>query len=171
VPLQRGCLVVGPGIAGVKVYLVQKALGLVGHREVYDAATRSLVSAFQRAHDLPATVGVDGATWTALHTAFPSAPTDTPSSRSFPSSFPHPSTQRRPGDLVFWGRDFHHMALYLGGDRRIEAVRSAVRIASLCGRTERHVPWSPAPSPATAPSDHSTGARCVRPTGTGRALG
>ena len=48
------------------------------------------------------------------------------------SAFGHvPLSQRRPGDLVFWGSDLHHMALYLGGDRIVEAVRPVVRVAGL----------------------------------------
>ena len=66
-----GCLVVGPGITGVKVYLVQKALHLVGHRERYDAATSAAVREFQAAHRLAVTGLVDAATWRKLRTGYP----------------------------------------------------------------------------------------------------
>jgi cell wall-associated NlpC family hydrolase len=42
-----------------------------------------------------------------------------------------PLGQRRAGDLVFWGSDFSHLALYLGNDRIVEAVRPSIRTASL----------------------------------------
>ena len=42
-----------------------------------------------------------------------------------------PLAQRRPGDLVFWYSDVSHMAVYLGNDRIVEAVRPLVRTASL----------------------------------------
>ncbi len=42
-----------------------------------------------------------------------------------------PLAQRRPGDLVFWYSDLSHMAVYLGNDRIVEAVRPLVRTASL----------------------------------------
>lgn len=70
VPLPRGCLTVSPAIVGIKVYLVQKALHLVGHRERYDAATVAAVKAFQRTHRLPATGVVDATTWAALGTGY-----------------------------------------------------------------------------------------------------
>jgi len=56
---------------GVKVYLVQKALHLLGHGEVYDAATAAAVRSFQSAHALPVTGVVDAATWSALGTGYP----------------------------------------------------------------------------------------------------
>jgi cell wall-associated NlpC family hydrolase len=68
VPPPPGCLVVGPTIVGVKVYLVQKALGLVGHREIYDRATVAAVKRFQRSHRLVADGLVGPRTWTALRT-------------------------------------------------------------------------------------------------------
>jgi cell wall-associated NlpC family hydrolase len=197
--------VVGPGLAGVKVYLIQKALGLGGRREVYDRTTEAAVTAAQRHHHLPATGRVDAATWKALGTGYPFCidrytrqpdllPTASPSAhaqaalafarsrlgtryiwggagpigydcsglalqalyaggRVVPgvttdrhvendfntaaviyrsTAFGHvPLSRRRPGDLVFWGSDLHHMALYLGSDRIVEAVRPVVRIASL----------------------------------------
>ncbi len=70
VPLPRGCFTVSPAIVGIKVYLVQKALHLVGHRERYDAATVAAVTAFQRAHRLRATGVVDATTWAALGTGY-----------------------------------------------------------------------------------------------------
>jgi cell wall-associated NlpC family hydrolase len=71
VPVPHGCLTVGPAITGVKVYLVQLALHLVGHKERYDAATTVAVRAFQSAHALPVTGLVDSATWVALGTGYP----------------------------------------------------------------------------------------------------
>jgi cell wall-associated NlpC family hydrolase len=56
---------------GVKVYLVQKALHLVGHKERYDAATVAAVRSFQTAHHLPVTGDVDATTWAALGTGYP----------------------------------------------------------------------------------------------------
>lgn len=205
VGIPQGCLVIGPGIAGVKVHLIQKALGLGGRPEVYDQTTEAAVSTVQRNHHLPATGRVDAATWKVLGTGYPFcidrftrqpgvAPPATASAhaqaalafarsqvgtpyiwggagpigydcsglalqalyaagRVVPgvttdrhvendfntaaaiyrsTAFGHlPLSRRRPGDLVFWGADLHHMALYLGGDRVVEAVRPVVRIASL----------------------------------------
>lgn len=205
VPLPRGCLVVGPGIAGVKVDLVQRALGLAGHRETFDAATEAAVTAFQRAHRLRPTGRVDSTTWTALRTGYPfcidrftrqptvraSAPASAHAAAALAfaqgqtgrryiwggagptgydcsglalqalyaggrvvpgvttdehvrttfntaaaiyrsAAFRHvPLAQRRAGDLIFWGSDLHHMALYLGADRIVEAVRPVVRVAGL----------------------------------------
>ena len=71
VPLPAGCLTVGPAIVGVKVYLIQRALHLVGHRERYDSATQSAVRAFQASHALPVTGLVDAATWSAIGTGYP----------------------------------------------------------------------------------------------------
>lgn len=71
VPLPKGCFTVGPSLVGDKVYLVQKALHLVGHREVYDPATSAAVRAFQSAHALPVSGLVDPVTWTALGTGYP----------------------------------------------------------------------------------------------------
>ena len=71
VPLPPGCLTVGPAIVGVKVYLVQRALHLVGRRERYDAATQAAVRAFQASHALPVTGLVNAATWLAIGTGYP----------------------------------------------------------------------------------------------------
>jgi cell wall-associated NlpC family hydrolase len=71
VPVARGCFVVAPWLAGVKVYLVQRALQLRGHRERYDAATQAAVERFQSRHALPATGRVDRATWQALQPGRP----------------------------------------------------------------------------------------------------
>jgi cell wall-associated NlpC family hydrolase len=205
VPLPVGCFTVGPSIVGVKVYLVQKALGLVGHLERYDAATEQAVREFQAAHGLSVTGLVDERTWNALRTGqpfcidrytaqpaveatatvsarisamlryatdrvgvlymwggagpigydcsglalqamysggrvVPGVTTDQHIQATFNTAeaiyrspaLPHlPLSQRRPGDLVFWGSDFGHMALYLGGDRIVEAVRPTIRTASL----------------------------------------
>ncbi len=205
VPRPRGCLVVGPAVVGVKVYLVQKALHLVNHHEIYDHPTTVAVTTFQRSRRLPQTGLVDVTTWNALgpgypfcvdrYTAQPTVAATAPTSahvapmtayakariglpyiwggagpigydcsglalqslyaggRVLPgvttdkhvqatyntakaiyssSALQHvPLAQRRPGDLVFWGSDFHHMAIYLGGDSIVEAVRPVVRSASL----------------------------------------
>jgi len=205
VPRPAGCLVVGPAIVGVKVYLVQKALGLVNHHEVYDRATTAAVKAFQTSHHLAVTGLVDRTTWTALKTGYdfcmdqfttqptlapaspasahvaamiawarsriglpyiwggagpigydcsglslqamyaggrvvPGVTTDKHVQGSFntakaiytsPALKHVPLSQRRPGDLVFWGTDFHHMAIYLGSDRIVEAVRPVIHTASL----------------------------------------
>jgi len=71
VPLPKGCLTVSPAIVGVKVYLVQRALHLVGHKERYDAATVAAVRAFQAARQLPVTGTVTATTWAALGTGYP----------------------------------------------------------------------------------------------------
>jgi cell wall-associated NlpC family hydrolase len=205
VPLPVGCVTVGPDIVGVKVYLVQQALGLVGHLDRYDAATASAVRGFQAAHGLPVTGLVDERTWIALRTGQPfcidrytAQPTlglgATAAARSAAmlgyassrlgvpyiwggagpigydcsglalqamyaggrivpgvttdlhiratfntaeaiyrsSALLHvPLGQRRAGDLVLWGNDFSHLALYLGNDRIVEAVRPSIRTASL----------------------------------------
>lgn len=205
VPVPVGCHTVGPDSAGVKVYLVQKVLGLTSHRERYDSATVAAVRTFQSSHRLPVTGLVDRTTWDALRTGYdfcidryvvqptvaPLAPTqahvdamlahaqallgkryiwggagplgydcsglalqsmyaggrvvpgvtiDLHVTASFATAraiytstaLPHvPLAQRRPGDLVFWYSDVSHMAVYLGGDRIVEAVRPAVRTASL----------------------------------------
>jgi cell wall-associated NlpC family hydrolase len=68
VPVARGCFVVAPWLAGVKVYLVQRALHLRGHRERYDTTTQAAVERFQNAHGLAVTGRVDRVTWRALHT-------------------------------------------------------------------------------------------------------
>lgn len=201
-----GCREVGPEIAGVKVYLVQRALGLVGHRERYDAATDEAVRAAQSADGLPVTGRVDASTWQALGidepfcldqfvvqpsvapgaareahvaaaTAFARAQVGLPyvwggagpvgydcsglvlqalhaggvvvpgvtvdrhvevdfataaALAASPALVHVPLTQRRAGDLVFWGTPkVTHVALSLGDDRVVEAVRPAVRTASL----------------------------------------
>ncbi|MCU0266784.1 MAG: cell wall-binding repeat-containing protein, partial [Actinomycetia bacterium] len=205
VPLPVGCHTVGPDSAGVKVYLVQRELGLTSHRERYDAATVAAVRAFQSSRGLPVTGLVDRATWDALGTGYdfcidryvvqptvaPTAPAsahvaamlaqansllgkryiwggagpigydcsglalqsmyaggrlvpgvtiDRHVTASFATAraiytstaLPHlPLSQRRPGDLVFWYDDVSHMAVYLGNDRIVEAVRPSVRTASL----------------------------------------
>lgn len=71
VRVPHGCLVVGAGITGVKVYLVQQALHLVGHRERYDADTSAAVREFQAAQRLPVTGLVNAATWRKLRTGYP----------------------------------------------------------------------------------------------------
>ena len=55
----------------MKVYLVQRALGLVGHRERYDAATQTAVRRFQARHGLVVDGIVGPRTWRALGIAEP----------------------------------------------------------------------------------------------------
>jgi len=211
VPVARGCFVVAPWLAGVKVFLVQRALGLVGHRERYDTATQAAVRAYQSAHGLRVTGRVNRVTWNALHTghrfcidrytAQPSLPLDATMSvrrramvryakaqvgrryiwggagplgfdcsglalqsahaaglsipaittadhqrSDFPSGsvlFVHaglervPFAQRQRGDLVFWAWPgasmdaVEHVAIYLGHDRIVEAVRPRIRFSSV----------------------------------------
>ncbi len=204
VPLPHGCLTVGPAIVGIKVYLVQRALHLVGHKERYDSATVAAVKAFQTAHALRVTGLVDATTWVALHTGYdfcvdrytqqptvlatasqaqrieamiayagarvglpyvwggagpmgfdcsgldlqalyaggvvvPGINTDlhvqasfTTTKMLYASALPHvPFSQRRRGDLVFYGSPISHMAIYLGNGRILEAVRPFVRTAAL----------------------------------------
>jgi cell wall-associated NlpC family hydrolase len=66
VPLPPRCLAASPAIVGVKVYLVQKALGLVGHRERYDTTTQQAVRRFQARHGLVVDGVVGPRTWAAL---------------------------------------------------------------------------------------------------------
>lgn len=66
VPRAKGCLKVGPQVVGVKVYLIQKRLGLTSSLERYDAATEQAVEDFQRSHDLPVTGRVGRTTWKAM---------------------------------------------------------------------------------------------------------
>lgn len=66
VPQPPLCLPASPQIVGIKVYLVQRALGLVGHRERYDAATQAAVRAFQAQHGLTVDGIVGPRTWAAL---------------------------------------------------------------------------------------------------------
>ncbi len=66
VPLPPRCLPASPKIVGVKVYLVQHALGLRGHRERYDATTQTAVRRFQAQHGLRVDGVVGRRTWDAL---------------------------------------------------------------------------------------------------------
>ena len=206
VPVPPGCLVVGPAITGVKVYLVQRALHLVGHRERFDAATTSAVRVFQAAHHLRVTGLVDATTWTALGTGYPfciDRYTSQPVVRAgasastrieamiayatrrvgvqylwggagpigfdcsglalqamyaggrvvrglntdlhvgadfrtthylYQSGLLHvPLSQRRRGDLVFYGSPITHMSIYLGNGQIVEAVRPVIRVGPLYG--------------------------------------
>ena len=203
VPVPAGCLVVSPAIVGIKVYLVQKALHLVGHRERYDSATVTAVRSFQAAHHLPVTGTVDATTWAALGTGYdfcvdrytqqpmvppsasaqahieamiayasarvgkpyvwggagpmgfdcsglalqalyaggvavPGITTDrhvqadfTTTKALYASKLLHvPFAQRRRGDLILYGSPISHLAIYLGGNRILEAVRPVVRIVT-----------------------------------------
>lgn len=56
---------------GVKVFLVLRKLGMGSHFEVFDAATRNKVVAFQKAKRLTATGIVDATTWSRLATGHP----------------------------------------------------------------------------------------------------
>jgi cell wall-associated NlpC family hydrolase len=200
VPVPAGCLVVSPAIVGIKVYLVQRALHLVGHKERYDAATVAAVKSFQSAHALPVTGKVDATTWTALGTGYdfcvdrytqqprvspsvsakahieamiayasaqvgkpyiwggagpmgfdcsglalqalyaggvrvPGITTDrhvqadfTTTKALYASKLLHvPFSQRRRGDLILYGSPISHLAIYLGGNQILEAVRPVVR--------------------------------------------
>jgi cell wall-associated NlpC family hydrolase len=50
----------------------------------------------------------------------------------YSSGLPHvPFTQLRRGDLIFYGADLSHMAIYLGNGRIVESVPPAVRIATV----------------------------------------
>jgi cell wall-associated NlpC family hydrolase len=202
VPSAHGCWNVSPAITGVKVFLVQRALHLVGHRERYDSATVAAVKAFQAAHGLRATGVVDATTWARLgtgydfcidrYTAQPTVPLGTLPARRieamigyaaarlgvpymwggagpigydcsglvlqalysaglaphgittdlhiqadfrttqalYASALPHiPYSQRRRGDLIFYGSPISHMAIELGNGQVLEAVRPAVRVA------------------------------------------
>lgn len=71
VPLPPKCLAASPAIVGVKVYLVQKRLGLVGHRERYDTATQNAVRHFQATHRIQVTGVVGPYTWKAMRMAYP----------------------------------------------------------------------------------------------------
>ena len=206
VPIPPGCLVVGPAITGVKVYLVQRALHLVGHRERFDAATTAAVRTFQAAHHLRVTGLVDATTWTALGTGYPFCVdryTSQPVVRAgasastrieamiayatsrvgvqylwggagpigfdcsglalqamyaggrvvrglntdlhvgadfrtthylYQSGLLHvPLSQRRRGDLVFYGSPITHMSIYLGNGQIVEAVRPVIRVGPLYG--------------------------------------
>jgi cell wall-associated NlpC family hydrolase len=203
IAIPAGCLLVSPAIVGIKVYLVQKTLHLVGHKERYDAATAAAVRSFQSAHKLPVTGTVDATTWSALHTgydfcvdrytqqptvspvatarqrieamiAYASARVGTPyvwggagpmgfdcsglalqglyaggvaipgvstdlhvqadfrtTQALYASKLLHvPFAQRRRGDLVLYGNPISHLAIYLGDNRILEAVRPAVRTAT-----------------------------------------
>jgi cell wall-associated NlpC family hydrolase len=214
VPLPAGCLTVGPAITGVKVYLVQQALHLVGHGEQYDAPTAAAVRALQSAHALPVTGLVDAATWAALGTGYPfcldrytQQPMVAPGASAavrieamvayatsrvgtpyvwggagpigfdcsglaiqamyaggrvvpgldtdrhvqadfrttnyiYASQLAHvPFAQRRRGDLLFYGSSLSHMAIYLGNGRIVEAVRPAVRIATVYADGLAAAPW------------------------------
>jgi cell wall-associated NlpC family hydrolase len=204
IPPPPRCLPASESIVGVKVYLVQQALGIVGHRERYDATTLAAVRRFQADHGL----GVDGIvgplTWAELpieepycvdqYVAQPAVGLDAASDQRieamigyaearlglpyvwggagpmgfdcsglalqavyaggrdvrgldtnmhvgaefrtthylYESELPHvPMAERRRGDLVFFGSPITHMAIYLGHDRILEAVRPVIRVADL----------------------------------------
>lgn len=206
VPVARGCLVLDHRWTGVKVYLVQRRLGVTDSRERYDAATTAAVRDFQRSRGLQVTGRVDRATWRAMdlghrfcmdrftvqpkvglratrkhrvetmigwarkqlgrpyiwggagpigydcsglvlqgvHAAGLVVPTittylhqqdDFSSATAFyGSTLKHlPLSHRRRGDLVFWGEGstVTHVAIYLGNDRVLEAVRPIIRRTSL----------------------------------------
>jgi NlpC/P60 family/Putative peptidoglycan binding domain len=224
VPRAPGCIRLGPGWAGVKVFLVQRRLGTTVDRERYLAATEQAVAAFQRHHGLPATGLVGRRTWDALgiprgfcidrftvqpelplaagprqrirtmlawareqvgrryvwsgagplgydcsglalqalHAAGLVLPTVTTFDHQH-SDFPTaaairdsgllrvPFAHRRRGDLVFWGGGpggaLTHMALYLGNDRVVEAVRPRVHVASVWSHSVPLEPYVVRPFP------------------------
>ena len=204
VPPPPKCLPATESIVGVKVYLVQQALGIVDHRERYDATTVAAVRRFQADHGLEVDGVVGPLTWAELpiedpycvdqYVAQPAVGLDATShqrieamidyaeaqlglpyiwggagpmgfdcsglalqavyagGRVVPgldtnlhvgadfrtthyldeSDLPHvPLAERRRGDLVFYGSPITHMAIYLGHDRIIEAVRPVIRVADL----------------------------------------
>ncbi len=221
IAVPRGCLVVSPAIVGIKVYLVQRALHLVGHRERYDSATVAAVRTFQSAHGLPVTGVVDATTWVALGTGYsfcvdrytsqpvvsagasaatrieamiryatsrvgvpyiwggagpmgfdcsgldlqamyaggrmvPGLNTDLHVGADFrtthylyASGMLHvPFSQRRRGDLIFYGSPITHMAIYLGDGQIVEAVRPAIRIGSTFGDRLPAQPYVVRPFPS-----------------------
>ena len=205
VPPPPKCLPASPDIVGVKVYLVQKRLGLIGHRERYDTATQNAVKRFQASRGIEVTGVVGPVTWKAMRMAYgycvdqyteqpvvgsgattrkrieamigyakvqlgtpyiwggagpmgfdcsglaiqamyaggrrvPGLDTNMHVGANFRStryiysstSLVHvPFSQRRRGDLVFYGNPITHMAIYLGDGRIIEDVRPRARTASL----------------------------------------
>jgi cell wall-associated NlpC family hydrolase len=66
VPPPPECLAATSRIVGIKVYLVQEALGIVGHKERYDATTIAAVRRFQAGHGLAVDGIVGPKTWAAL---------------------------------------------------------------------------------------------------------
>ena len=63
----KGCVVLTPGMNGIKVRLVQRRLGMGSRWETMDAATVAAVKAFQTNHSLRRRNGVVGArTWRAM---------------------------------------------------------------------------------------------------------
>lgn len=204
VPPPPRCLPATASIVGVKVYLVQQALGIVGHQERYDAATEAAVRAFQARYGLEVDGVVGPLTWAALpieepycidqYVAQPAVGLDATADERieamvgyaeqqlglpyiwggagpmgfdcsglalqavyaggrvvprldtnmhvgadfrtthflYESDLPHvPLDHRRRGDLVFFGEPITHMAIYLGHDRILEAVRPVIRVADL----------------------------------------
>jgi cell wall-associated NlpC family hydrolase len=206
VPVADGCIVLDREWAGVKVFLVQRRLGLAASLDRYDAATESAVRAFQRREGLRVTGRVNRTTWEALGTGhrfcmdrftvqpavgltassaqrvtvmvrwarrqlgvryvwggagpigydcsglalqamhagglvLPTVTTYLHQRQDFPTASEIyrsglkrvPFADRQRGDLVFWGPSgsIEHMALYLGDDRILEAVRPLVRRASV----------------------------------------
>ena len=204
VPPPPKCLPATESIVGVKVYLVQQALGIIGHRERYDATTVAAVRQFQADHGLEVDGVVGPLTWAELpiedpycvdqYVAQPAVGLDATSHQRieamidyaearlglpyiwggagpmgfdcsglalqavyaggrvvpgldtnlhvgadfrtthylYESDLPHvPLAERRRGDLVFYGSPITHMAIYVGHDRILEAVRPVIRVADL----------------------------------------
>lgn len=206
VPKAPGCFTLSRKWVGVKVFLVQRRLGVTDSRERYDQATILAVRAFQSNHGLPVTGRVDLRTWRALHlgkrfcidrfTVQPTVDADATKRQRieamitfaraqlglpyvwggagpvgydcsglafqamyagglvvptvntylhqkadfrsaitiYQTRIKHlPLSERRRGDLVFWGNpgEVTHMAIYLGHDRILEAVRPRIQRASL----------------------------------------
>lgn len=204
VPPPPRCLPASESIVGVKVYLVQQALGIVGHRERYDATTVAAVRRFQADHGLEVDGIVGPLTWAELpieepycvdqYVAQPAVGLDATRDQRieamidyaearlglpyiwggagpmgfdcsglalqavyaggrvvpgldanmhvgaefrtthylYESDLPHvPLAERRRGDLVFYGSPITHVAIYLGHDRILEAVRPVIRVADL----------------------------------------
>jgi cell wall-associated NlpC family hydrolase len=215
VPVADGCIVLDRAWAGVKVFLVQRRLGVSGSLDRYDDATAAAVKALQRRHGLKVTGRVNRPTWRAtdLRRPFcmdrftvqpgvgidasraervdamvrwaraqvgvryvwggagpigydcsglalqgmyagglvlPTVTTDLHQRQDFGTATAIYESglkrvrlaDRQRGDLVFWGPpgSMSHMAVYLGEDRILEAVRPRARYASL---------WSHSPLPLT----------------------
>lgn len=213
VPVADGCIVLDRAWAGVKVFLVQRRLGVTGSLDRYDDATAAAVRAFQSRHGLAVTGRVNRATWRATDLGrpfcmdrftvqptvgldasraeriaamirwarsqvgvryvwggagpigydcsglalqamyaggmvLPTVTTDLHQRQDFGTATAIyesgltrvPLAERQRGDLVFWGQpgSMSHMAVYLGDDRILEAVRPKVHHASL---------WSHSPLP------------------------
>jgi cell wall-associated NlpC family hydrolase len=204
VSVPPACLPADPSIVGVKVYLVQQALGITGQKERYNSLTMAEVRKFQAKNGLPVTGNVDKATWDKLKTGsdfcidqytaqpevsldanaaerievmidyamkrrglpyiwggagpmgfdcsgldlqamyaagrtVPGLNTDLHVGADFRSTHAiyessltkAPFSERRRGDLVFYGSPISHMAIYLGDGMIVEATRPVIKTSSV----------------------------------------